>query len=242
MYSRWGSIAGQDTCRSPVSTSSSEPLPHPLGPLRRRHRRPSRHEPRRLGRRQILAHRLAVHPQRVGHLGLGPARIPVDQDLGHVDHGEASPRHRLPSLSNTWSTARLFVTRTRPPGDTPHGVRRPHGEFRDRGGELRDRQTPTAGEFLDRRQLDRAPRASRALARAASRRSGVNVASAMTVSFTCSGVVIAPWSPPTDRARAPTRHQDRLSRSRSQHTTLHSARSATDPYVISEGAGPVNVQ
>jgi hypothetical protein len=45
--------------------------------------------------------------------------------------------------------------RTRPPDDTPQRVRRPHGESRDRGGELPDRKAPTGGEYLDRRQLTR---------------------------------------------------------------------------------------
>ena len=41
-----------------------------------------------------LRMRLAVHPQARRQLVLRPARIPVDQNLAHVDHVESSPRHQ----------------------------------------------------------------------------------------------------------------------------------------------------
>lgn len=70
-----------------------EPLLDQLRPVGLAHRRTARTDPGRFCRRQVLPDRLAVHPQRRGQLALRAARVPVDVDLGHVDHDERSPRH-----------------------------------------------------------------------------------------------------------------------------------------------------
>ena len=75
-----------------------EPAPHQLRPLQLALGRPARPDTRRLRRGEVLPQRLAVHPQALGHLVLRPARMPVHQDLGHIDHVERSPRHRPPAL------------------------------------------------------------------------------------------------------------------------------------------------
>ena len=71
-----------------------EPRPGPGIPLRLAQRRPARHHPCRLRRRDVLPHRLAVHSQALRDLAVVPPRMPVDQDLDDVDHVERSPRHR----------------------------------------------------------------------------------------------------------------------------------------------------
>ncbi len=78
-----------------------EPAPHQPRPLLLALRRPARDDARRLSRGNVLPQRLAVHPQALGHLVLRPARMPVHQDLGHVDHVERSPCHRPPASSRT---------------------------------------------------------------------------------------------------------------------------------------------
>ena len=107
-------------------------------------RRPARGDARRDRRRDVLPQRLAVHPQALRHLVQRPARMPVHQYLGDVDHVERSPCHRPPVPDGrqgcSFSMARSTTTRTPP-----------HGELRDRGGELRDRQPLRTGELHDRR-------------------------------------------------------------------------------------------
>ena len=78
-----------------------EPLAHMGGPPLAAQRLTSqglasRGDPGGLGGRYILADGLAVYAQAVGDLGLGPARMPVRQDLDDVDHGEGPPRQRAP--------------------------------------------------------------------------------------------------------------------------------------------------
>ena len=78
-----------------------EPARHQRRPPRRRPRRPTRPDPRRHRRGQVLTDGFAIHAQAVGHLAQRPPRIPVDQDFGHINHGETSPRHRFPSPLQT---------------------------------------------------------------------------------------------------------------------------------------------
>ena len=75
-----------------------EPAPHQIGPLLPALRRAARDDARRLSRGDVLAQRLAVHPQALGHLALRPARMPVHQYLGDVDHVERPPCHRPPAV------------------------------------------------------------------------------------------------------------------------------------------------
>src|SRR5438876_17808 len=49
----------------------------------------------------VLADGLAVEPQCPGHLCLGSTRVPVRQDLGHVDHLEAPSGHPAPLVRRT---------------------------------------------------------------------------------------------------------------------------------------------
>ena len=88
------------------------------------------------------------------HLVLRPARTPVHQDLGHIDHVEHSPCHRPPSSHQTAGK----IAPPRWPGPPPH-AHPPHGELRDQGGELRDHQPLRARELRERRQ----PRPSKPL-------------------------------------------------------------------------------
>jgi hypothetical protein len=74
-----------------------EPPRSPLPPLRRADRRPSRRQALRLRRGQVLADRLTIQPQALRDLVLAPARIPVRQDLRHINHVERSPCHRPPA-------------------------------------------------------------------------------------------------------------------------------------------------
>ena len=93
-----------------------EPAPHQPRPLLLALRRPARDDARRLSRGDVLPQRLTVHPQALSHLALRPARMPVHQDLGHVDHVERSPCHRSPVLDGrkgcSFSMARSTTTRT----------------------------------------------------------------------------------------------------------------------------------
>ena len=97
-----------------------EPLPDQLVPLGLAPRRPlHRLDPRGHGRGDVLADRLAVHPQRAGHLVQRPASVPVHEYLGHVDHVERSPCHRPPvpdgRQGSSVSMARSTTTRTPSP-------------------------------------------------------------------------------------------------------------------------------
>jgi hypothetical protein len=51
-----------------------------------------------LGLGRVLADRASVHLEGSGHLGLGPAGVPVQQDLDDVDHRERPPCHQPPHL------------------------------------------------------------------------------------------------------------------------------------------------
>ena len=98
--SSWCSlIAGQVTCRSLVSAGCGN-LPRTGSTAPPRYSPAPRAVPR-LSRGDVLSPRLAVHPQALSHLVLRPARMPVHQDLGNVDHVKRSPCHRPPSPSRT---------------------------------------------------------------------------------------------------------------------------------------------
>ncbi len=109
-----------------------EPLPDQLMPLQLALRRPARGDARRHRRRDVLPQRLAVHPQALRHLAQRPASMPVHEYLRDVNHVERSPCHRPPVPDGR------KVAPSRWPGPPRH-ARRPHGELRDRGGELGDR-------------------------------------------------------------------------------------------------------
>jgi hypothetical protein len=122
-----------------------EPLPDQYLPLALAPGRAAARHDAGLDRRgDVLADRLAVHPQRIRHLAQRPARVPAHQYLGHVDHVERSPCHRPPVLDGRKAAP------SRWPGPPRH-ARRSHGELRDRGGELRDRYTLRTGELQGRR-------------------------------------------------------------------------------------------
>jgi len=70
-----------------------EPLPRHHPPPLRADRRAARRQPRRLRSGHVLADRLDIHAKTAGHLHLRPARVPVLQNLRHVDHRERPPRH-----------------------------------------------------------------------------------------------------------------------------------------------------
>ena len=124
-----------------------EPAPHQLRPLLLAPGRAARHDTRGLRRGDVLAQRLAVHPQALGHLVLRPARMPVHQYLGDVDHVERPPCHRPPAVVADGRK----VAPSRWPGPPRHASH-PHGELRERGGELRERQPLRPGELRERRQ------------------------------------------------------------------------------------------
>ena len=98
-----------------------EPGPHKLRPLLLTLRRPARGDARSFSRGDVLPQRLTVHAQAAGQLVLRPARMPVHQDLGDVDHLERPPRHRPPALvpdgreGCSSSMARSTTTRTPSP-------------------------------------------------------------------------------------------------------------------------------
>lgn len=81
-----------DLPQSPVDEAGEPSLDQP-GPVGLGHRRSARGDPGRLRRGQVLPDRLAVHSQRRGQRALRAARVPVDVDLGDVDHDERSPCH-----------------------------------------------------------------------------------------------------------------------------------------------------
>ena len=74
-----------------------EPPRDPLPPLLPGHRGAAWCQALRLRRGQVLTDRLAVQPQALRDLVLAPARIPMRQNLGHIDHVERSPCHRPPA-------------------------------------------------------------------------------------------------------------------------------------------------
>src|SRR5207244_2340299 len=68
-----------------------EPAPHVERPLLGGDRRAPGSEAGFLRRCHVLAQRLAVNPERLRHDELGPARVPVLEDLHDVDHFERPP-------------------------------------------------------------------------------------------------------------------------------------------------------
>jgi hypothetical protein len=98
-----------------------KPVPDQLRPFLLAFRRPARGDARRLRRGDVLPQRLAVHSQARGHLVLRPARMPVHQDLGDIDHVECPPCHRAsrprPGREEgcSFSMARSTTTRTSSP-------------------------------------------------------------------------------------------------------------------------------
>ena len=100
-----------------------EPPPDQPGPLLLVPRRPAaRGDARRHRRGDVLPQRLTVHTQAAGHLAQRPARMPVHEYLGHIDHVERSPCHRPPVLDGR------KVAPSRWPGPPRH-ARRPHGNY-----------------------------------------------------------------------------------------------------------------
>jgi hypothetical protein len=100
-----------------------EPAPHQLMPLLLALRRAARGNTRPDRRGNVLPERLAVHIQAAGHLAQRPARMPVHEYLGHVDHVERSPCHRPPAVLDgrqdcSFSMARSTTTRT----SSPRGI------------------------------------------------------------------------------------------------------------------------
>ena len=91
-----------------------EPHCGPLPPLRRADRRPARCQALRLRRGQVLADRLAIQPQAFCDLVLAPARIPVRQDLRHINHVERSPCHRPPARCDRGKHPAFPMTRPAP--------------------------------------------------------------------------------------------------------------------------------
>jgi hypothetical protein len=75
-----------------------EPLPDQLMPLILALGRPARGDARRDRGSDVLPQRLAVYPQRPGHLGQRPARMPVHEYLRDINHVERSPCHRPPAV------------------------------------------------------------------------------------------------------------------------------------------------
>jgi hypothetical protein len=98
-----------------------EPPGHQLGPLLGAARRPTRRYPRGQRRRQVLADRLAVHAKTGCYLADRAARMPVDQDLGHIDHDERPPRHRLPRWVCCLRGRTCRIARATPPLVVPMG-------------------------------------------------------------------------------------------------------------------------
>jgi hypothetical protein len=108
----------------PVIGQLREPLGRQPPPILLVHRRPTRRHPGRDRRGGVLAQGLAIHAQAGRQLVLRPARIPVGQDLDHIDHVEGPPRQRPHSVPRCWaSRAEPLVidgpgpgpTRTSPP-------------------------------------------------------------------------------------------------------------------------------
>jgi hypothetical protein len=97
-------------------------------------------DPLRLGRGDVLADRLHVHPQAGRHHRLRSPGMPVLQDLHHIDHLKRSPRHppRLVCRQPTSSGCAYRGQRTSPPTTEPRPGRRHRGQLP--GRELRDRR------------------------------------------------------------------------------------------------------
>ena len=112
----------------PVIDQLWEPLGHQPPPVGLGHRRPARRHPGRDRRGGVLAQRLAIHAQAGRELVLRPARIPVGQDLDHVDHVEGPPRQRRAPSPRCWTTRGGASGRRRAqPGTNTHAV--PMGNY-----------------------------------------------------------------------------------------------------------------
>lgn len=114
----------------PVVDQRREPFRREPSPVVLGHRRPARHHPGRDRWGGVLAQRLAIHAQTCCELVLGSARIPVGQDLDHVDHVEGPPRQRRAPSPRCRASRRSFWTSTGQTRD--RHARGPHGELRDR--------------------------------------------------------------------------------------------------------------
>jgi hypothetical protein len=77
-----------------------EPLLHPTGPFLGAQGRGPGTQPFCFRRGEILAYRLAIHPEAAGDLGDVPARLPVLEDLHHVDHVKRPPCQMSPPLGS----------------------------------------------------------------------------------------------------------------------------------------------
>jgi hypothetical protein len=87
-----------------------------------------------------------------------PRRDSATTGLGNSRYQPVGDRAEV-KISKRPARSPISLQRWAPRGPDPrrHAATRtsPHGESRDRGGELPDRKAPTGGEYLDRRQLTR---------------------------------------------------------------------------------------
>jgi hypothetical protein len=73
--------------------------------------------------RQILADRLAIHPQRLPQLHLRATRLPMHVQLDQIQHLDTSPRHQRPFVRRTLTDSERTCVRGPHPADTPPRVR-----------------------------------------------------------------------------------------------------------------------
>ena len=153
MYSWCSPIAGQVTCRSRESDSPGN-----------HSRTSSCHSP------SLFAGPPGAIPAATAgatYLRIVFRSTPSESDISFSD----LPACQCTSISVTSITSNVLlaigppsstggkIARSRWPGPPRH-ARRPHGELRDRGGELRDRYTLRTGELQDRRHPQAARKAS----------------------------------------------------------------------------------
>ncbi len=93
-----------------------EPTSHQHRPLRPAQHRATRHQTSRLRRGDVLADRLRVHPQTRRDHRLRAPRVPVLQDLDHINHLERSPCHHTSLVS---TDERALTTAESPTGGPP---------------------------------------------------------------------------------------------------------------------------
>ena len=113
----------------PGASDLREPLAGQRPPLLGRDRRAARHHPGRLRRRHVPADGLGIHPQAPRHLHLRPARVPVLQDLRHIDHRERPPRHLGPPSRSGRKTHSAQRTRNGTPPGPRRRLGRSYGQF-----------------------------------------------------------------------------------------------------------------
>src|SRR5271170_5306020 len=148
MYSWCSPIAGQVTCRSRVSASSGN-----------HSRTRSCHSPSLFA--GSLPGTMPAATAGATYLRIVLRSTPSEPDISFSD----LPACQCTSISVTSITSNVLLA-IGPPSSTggkvapsrwpgpPRHARAPHGELRDRGGELRDRYTLRAGELHDRRHIE----------------------------------------------------------------------------------------